>query len=105
MTAARLRLMFISSMKLARMFSNTAMTVVKLANVINRKNSVPHRRPPAMLVNTLGRVMKISFEPESGEMPNEKHAGKMIRPALMATNVSSAQMRTASLASVLSRLM
>ena len=77
-------------------FSNTAMTVEKLANVMNRKNSAPHRRPPAMFVKTLGSVMKIKLGPASGEMPKEKHAGKMIRPAQTATMVSSTQMRAAS---------
>ena len=77
-------------------FSNTAMTVEKLANVMNRKNSMPQMRPPIMLMNTLGSVMKIRLGPASGEMPNEKHAGKMMSPAQMATKVSSTQMRTAS---------
>jgi len=77
-------------------FSNTAMTVEKLANVINRKNSVPQMRPPSMLINTLGSVIKMRLGPASGEMPKEKQAGKMISPAQMATKVSSTQMRTAS---------
>ena len=58
-----------NSIMLAMMFSNTATTVVKLANVMNRKNSVPHTRPPAMPVKTLGRVMKIRLGPASGETP------------------------------------
>ena len=51
------------------MFSMTAMTVEKEAKVINRKNSAPHTRPPAMLVNTLGRVIKIRLGPESTSTP------------------------------------
>lgn len=78
------------------MFSNTAMTVEKLAKVMNRKNSVPHRRPPAMFVKTLGKVIKIKLGPASGEMPKEKQAGKMISPAQTATKVSSTQIRAAS---------
>ena len=45
-------------MQLAIMFSNTASTVVKLAKVRNRKNRAPHSRPPVMLTNTRGRVIK-----------------------------------------------
>ena len=37
----------------ARMFSNTASTVLIAANIMNRKNSEPHQRPPAMFANTL----------------------------------------------------
>ena len=49
------------SMQLESRFSNTAMTVEKLAADMNKKNSIPHTRPPAMLANTFGRVMKISW--------------------------------------------
>ena len=56
-------------MQEARRFSNTAMTVEKLAKVINRKNSVPHRRPPAMFANTFGSVMKMRDGPWSGCTP------------------------------------
>ena len=35
-----------SSMEKARMFSNTAITVDKAANAINRKNRAPHSLPP-----------------------------------------------------------
>lgn len=38
--------------------------------------------------NTLGRVIKIRLGPESGCMPTEKAAGKMINPASIATKVS-----------------
>ena len=38
--------------------------------------------------NTLGSVMKIRLGPEPGWMPTEKAAGKMIKPANMATRVS-----------------
>lgn len=34
----------------ANMFSNTASSVESAANIINRKNSVPQRRPPAHVV-------------------------------------------------------
>ncbi len=43
--------------------------------------------------------------PLSGWTPKEKQAGKMISPAIRATKVSRAQMRTASLVRVCSRLM
>ena len=77
-------------------FSNTAITVEKLANTINRKNSAPHTRPPAIFTNTFGSVTKIRDGPASGCTPYEKHAGKMIIPAISATNVSSPQMLAAS---------
>ena len=35
------------SMQLERMFSNTAITVEKLAKVMKRKNRLPHRMPPS----------------------------------------------------------
>ena len=44
-------------------FWNTAITVETAANDINRKNSVPTSLPPAILLNTLGSVTKISFGP------------------------------------------
>ena len=48
---------------MARMFSNTASTVEKLAKIMNRKNSAPQTRPPAILTKTFGRVWKISDGP------------------------------------------
>ena len=57
------------SQQMTRMFSNTAMTVVKLAKVMNTKNRLPHSRPPGILTNTSVRVMKISEGPWSGSMP------------------------------------
>ena len=41
-----------------------------------------------MPVGTLGRVIKMRLGPESGCMPTEKAAGKMINPANIATKVS-----------------
>mgnify|MGYP006990180149 CR=1 FL=1 len=52
------------SMALAWRFSKTAMTVEKLAKVMNRKNSVPHRRPPAMskwmMLGLLGLIVVLA---------------------------------------------
>ena len=62
-SAAFLRLTPKVSMQTARMFSNTASTVEKLAKIMNRKNSVPHSRPPFMLTNTCGSVSKMSEAP------------------------------------------
>ena len=42
------------SMQPASRFSNTAITVEKLANIINRKKSAPHTRPPAIFTKILG---------------------------------------------------
>ena len=44
-------------------FSNTAITVEKLANVINKKNNVPQILPPAIFTNTFGNASKISAGP------------------------------------------
>ena len=96
MTVAFFRLQPKVSMQMARMFSNTASTVDKLAKIMNRKNSAPQKRPPAMLTNTFGSVWKINAGPLPVSMPKEKQAGKMMTPAIRATNVSSAQMCTAS---------
>ena len=48
---------------LQMMFSNTASTVDRAANAMNRKNRLPHSRPSAMLAKILGRVMKIRLGP------------------------------------------
>ena len=50
---------------LAIRFSNTAVTVEKLANVIKRKKSEPHTRPPGMSRKILGSVIKMSAGPWS----------------------------------------
>ena len=42
------------SLRKATRFSNTAITVEKLANVINRKKSVPQIRPPVIFTKTFG---------------------------------------------------
>ena len=44
-------------------------TVEKLAKVMNRKNRVPHRRPPSILTKTLGSVWKMREGPASGWTP------------------------------------
>ena len=78
------------------MFSNTAMTVESAAKLMNRKKSVPHTCPNGICENTLGSVMNTSPGPLPGSTPNAKHAGKMMRPAMNATSVSSPAMRRAS---------
>ena len=45
------------------MFSKTAITVEKAAKAINRKNNAPQILPPAIELNTLGRVMNIRLGP------------------------------------------
>ena len=77
-------------MNIAMMFSNTPITVENAANVMNTKNSAPQRRPIAIWLKIFGSVLKISAGPESGRTPYAKQAGKMIRPEVNATNVSSA---------------
>ena len=44
-------------------FSNTAVTVEKLANVMKIKNRVPQSLPPAIFRNTCGSVTKIREGP------------------------------------------
>ena len=63
MTTAFFRLQPKLSMQLDRRFSNTAMTVVKLAKNMNRKNRAPQRRPPAMSTKMRGRVTKMRVGP------------------------------------------
>jgi hypothetical protein len=92
-------------MQQERMFSNTAMTVDRAAKAMNRKNRLPHSRPPAMRLKRLGRVMKISRGPLSALTPKAEQAGKMIRPEATATKVSSAATRKASPHSACSRPM
>ena len=83
-------------------FSNTAITVENAAKDIKMKNRLPQSRPPAMEMNTFGRVMKIRLGPLSGLIPKAKQAGKMINPAVNATQVSSTATLTASPNRVLS---
>ncbi len=45
-------------------------------------------RPPAILLNILGSVIKISPEPWPGFMLKAKQAGKIISPETNATKVS-----------------
>ena len=72
----------------AMMFSKTAITVDKEANDINKKKSEPQILPPVIETKTLGNVIKIKLGPLSGLIPKEKHAGKIINPAIIATKVS-----------------
>ena len=77
-------------------FSKTAMIVDAAANNMQRKNKAPQIRPPLMELKIFGSVMKIRFGPLSGLTPNAKHAGKMIRPEINATQVSRIVTQTAS---------
>ena len=88
------------SMQLERMFSNTAITVEKLAKVMKRKNRLPHRMPPFILTKTLGKVMNIRLGPEFTSMPKEKQAGKIMIPDIIATKVSRKQILKPSLVRV-----
>ena len=77
------------SMKHAVMFSKTAITVESAAKLMNRKNNAPQIFPLGIWLNMFGNVTKIKPGPAPGFMPYAKHAGKMINPAVNATNVSS----------------
>ena len=50
-------------------FSNTAITVEKLAKVINMKKRHPHMRPPGIFTNTFGKVIKIRLGPAPTSTP------------------------------------
>ena len=84
------------------MFSKTAITVDSAAKDRNRKNAPPHSRPRAMWLKILGRVTKTSAGPSPVETPKAEQAGKIINPAVKATQVSSTPMRRASPASLCS---
>ena len=90
------RLHSVISIHTAIISSNTAIIVESAANDINTKNKNPHTLPPAILLNTFGRVINNNEGPLSGLTPYEKHAGIMINPAIRATNVSSSTMLIAS---------
>ena len=77
-----------ASMQQEMMFSKTARTVDMAAKVMKTKNRVPHSRPMGMLLNTLGKVTNRRLGPAPTSTPCVKQAGKMIRPATMATKVS-----------------
>lgn len=67
-TTAFVRLQPVRSMAKERIFSNTAMIVEKAAKDMKRKKRLPQSRPPFMVLNTLGRVIKIRLGPLSGWM-------------------------------------
>ena len=89
----------VSSQMLEIIISNTAITVDIAAKSMKRKKRVPQIRPPFIALKTLGRVMKSRFGPASGWIPKLKHAGKIIRPATIATKVSRNIIHRASLVS------
>ena len=70
------------------MFSNTARTVESAANDMNRKNRLPHSLPIDMFAKIFGSVMKIRLGPEVWSTLYVKHAGNIMRPDVIATNVS-----------------
>ena len=76
----------------------------KLAKVMNRKKSPPQSCPIGILMKIFGSATKIRDGPSAGATPKAKQAGKMMRPAMMATKVSRIVMRTASPVSELSLL-
>ena len=86
-----------SSISSATRFSNTAITVVIAARVMKRKKRNPQHLPPPISEKMFGRLRKISPGPEPGLIPKEKQIGKIISPAVRATNVSSTMMNTLSL--------
>ena len=65
------------SMQLERMFSNTAITVEKLAKVMKRKKRLPHKMPPFMFTKTLGKVIKIRLGKIIADTINKGEAQKL----------------------------
>ena len=65
---AFLRVQPVKSVAKEMMFWNTALMVEKAAKDMNRKNSVPQILPPAIWLNTLGKVMKIRDGPAVDSM-------------------------------------
>ena len=70
-------------------FWKIAITVERAAKDMNKKNNAPHICPKNMWLNIFGNVTNISFGPCDGSTPNAKHAGKIMKPAMIATSVSS----------------
>ena len=89
-----LRLQPVSSIPQEIIFSNTARMVEKAANDIKMKNRLPHSLPSGMWLKIFGSVMKIRLGPEVWSTLNVKHAGKIISPEVIATNVSRIAMFT-----------
>ena len=63
------RLHPVSSRTMARIFSQTPSTVDSAANTMNRKNSAPHQRPPAILPNTPAIVSNSRLGPAVTSSP------------------------------------
>ncbi len=63
---------------------------------MNMKNKAPQNLPKFMELKILGKVTKINPGPAPGSTPKEKQAGKIIRPAIRPTKVSSPAIQTAS---------
>ena len=80
-------------------FWKIAITVESAAKDMNKKNNAPHNCPKNMWLNIFGNVTNISFGPCDGSTPNAKHAGKIMKPAMIATSVSSPSTCNASPAS------
>ena len=54
---------------MARIFSHTASTVDRAAKTMNRKNSEPHQRPPAMWLKTVAMVSNSRLGPALTSSP------------------------------------
>ena len=71
-----------------RIFSNTAIIVDKEAKTIKIKNVMPQSCDSGIELNIFGSVINTRLGPLSGLTPNEKQAGKIIKPDIIATKVS-----------------
>ena len=88
------RLQPVSSIPQEIIFSNTARMVENAANDIKMKKRLPQSLPSGMWLKIFGSVMKIRLGPEVWSTLNVKHAGKIISPDVIATNVSRIAMFT-----------
>ena len=69
--------------------SKSDMHEVKAAMKSSAKNAKEKIAPIGICAKTAGSVTNVSPGPEPASMPNAKTAGKMTRPAMKATEVSS----------------
>ena len=88
------RLQPVSSIPQEIIFSYPARMVENAANDIKMKKRLPQSLPSGMWLKIFGSVMKIRLGPEVWSTLNVKHAGKIISPDVIATNVSRIAMFT-----------
>lgn len=86
---AFVRVIFFSSVKNA--IDTSLIEIVEVRDAKNRrkKKRIDHNCPPGICVKIEGKTSNTSAGPCTGDMPKENTAGKIIKPARIATSVSS----------------